>query len=249
MKTPERAAAAILLAILIMPLLALAFSASPAAILQGLSHPTFLPALALSLRTTCASLALTLLLGTPLAWWLAQRRSALVDALVQLPIVLPPAVVGVALLQTLGRRGLLGGALATVGLHLPFSASAVVLAQLGVALPFYVVAATRAFRSVDPELLIVARTLGKTERGAWLRVTLPLALPGLGVGAALAWARALGEFGATLVFAGNRPGVTQTMPLAIYAALESDLELAVVFSLVLVAVATLVLVLRYKAIR
>jgi molybdate transport system permease protein len=160
---------------------------------------------------------------------------------VDLPIVVPPAVVGIALLLTFGRSGLLGAPLTALGIQIPFTTIAVVLAQVVVSAPFYVQAAAAAFRRVDPDLLIVARSLGQRPRGAFFGVALPLALPGLMGGAALAWARALGEFGATLLFAGNLPGITQTMPLAIYAALEVDVRVAVALSLALAAVSVLLL--------
>jgi molybdate transport system permease protein len=161
--------------------------------------------------------------------------------LVDLPIVVPPAVVGIALLQTFGRRGVFGGWLASLGLQIPFTTTAVVLAQLVVSAPFFIQAASAAFRSVDADLLIVARTLGQSPGGAFVRVALPMALPGVIVGAALAWARALGEFGATLLFAGNLPGTTQTMPLAIYMALESDVRVATALALVLATISLLLL--------
>jgi molybdate transport system permease protein len=235
---------AALLGLLLLPLLALVLSSSPQDAGAALAHPIFLPALALSLKTTAISLALTLLLGTPLAWWLASSSSRavrVVDVLVELPIVIPPAVVGVALLQTFGRRGLLGPTLAQLDVAIPFTQGAVVLAQLVVAAPFYVQAAAGAFRKVEPDMLVVARTLGATPAVAFARVALPIALPGLLGGAALAWARALGEFGATLLFAGNMAGRTQTMPLAIFTALESDVQLAVVLSLSLCAMGALLL--------
>ncbi len=236
---------AALVALLVVPLLALVTSTSAADLSAGLRHPMFAAALGLSLRTTTLSLALTVVLGTPLAWWIAtssSRWAKVVAVLVELPIVLPPAVVGVALLQTFGLRGLLGPALDAVGLRVAFTTVAVVLAQLVVASPFFVRAAAGAFRTVDRDTLLVARTLGASGAGAFGRVALPIAAPGLLVGASLAWARGLGEFGATLLFAGNMPGTTQTVPLAIFTALESDVRLAVVFSLVLAAVGALLLV-------
>ncbi len=235
-----------LLVALVLPLVALALSTSPDALAAGASHPLFAPALTLSLRTTLVSLALTVLTGTPLAWWLATSRSRaarVAELLVDLPIVIPPAVLGIALLQAFGRQGLLGPALASADLALPFTQAAVVLAQVVVSAPFYVQAAANAFRKVDPDTLVVARTLGASAPVAFLRVAVPIALPGLVVGASLAWARALGEFGATLLFAGNLPGTTQTMPLAIFAALERDVRLAVVFSLVLAAMGAGLLIL------
>jgi molybdate transport system permease protein len=164
-----------------------------------------------------------------------------VEIAVDLPIVIPPAVIGVALLQTFGRRGLLGPALESIGLRIPFTESAVIIAQLVVSAPFFVQSAANAFRKLDPDLLIVARTLGASPASAFLRVAVPVALPGLLAGASLAWARSLGEFGATLLFAGNLLGATQTMPLAIFSALESEVRIAVVFSLVLSGVGALLL--------
>jgi molybdate transport system permease protein len=227
-----------LLGLLTVPLVALALSVSAEATLAGLRHPLFLPALSLSLQTSLASLSLTVAMGTPLAWWIASSQSKatkVVALLVELPIVIPPAVLGVALLQTFGRQGLLGPFLENIGLAIPFTTQAVIIAQIVVSSPFFIQAATNSFRKVEPDTLIVARTLGSSSALAFFRVVLPISLPGLVTGASLAWARALGEFGATLLFAGNMPGQTQTMPLAIFSALESDVQLAVVFSLVLVA--------------
>lgn len=241
---PVLLVAAPILALLVLPLLALGLSSSPADLAAGVSDPLFAPALWLSARTTIVSLGVVAVGGTPLAWWLATaspRRTRWVEVLVDLPVVIPPAVVGIALLQTFGRSGLLGGGLGALGVQIPFTTTAVVLAQTVVSAPFYVQAAAAAFRRVDPDLLIVARTLGQSPPGAFRRVALPLALPGLVGGAALAWARALGEFGATLLFAGNLPGTTQTMPLAIYMALESDVRVALALSLVLAGVSVLLL--------
>ncbi|MEN0060699.1 MAG: ABC transporter permease [Myxococcota bacterium] len=233
-----------LLGLLVLPLLALVGSSSWHDLQAGLSHPRFGAALGLSLRTTFTTLIAIVGLGTPLAWWLASSRSPLTrwaSVLVDLPIVVPPAVVGIALLQTFGRQGWLGPLLAEVGVSLPFTPAAVVLAQIVVASPFYVQAATNAFRKVDPDTLLVARTLGATPSEAFVRIALPIAAPGLVAGASLAWARALGEFGATLLFAGNLAGRTQTMPLAIFTALESDVNLAVVFALVLTGMGAVLL--------
>lgn len=235
---------ATLVGLLLLPLVALVLSTSFADLQASLRHPLFAPALWLSLRTTLLSLALTVLLGTPLAWWLATSSSKAANitaVLVELPIVIPPAVVGVALLQTFGHQGLLGPALEALSIRVPFTPNAVVLAQLVVSAPFFVQAAANAFRKVDADVMIVARTLGASQGIAFLRIAIPIALPGLIVGASLAWARALGEFGATLLFAGNMTGRTQTMPLAIFSALESDVQLAVVFSLVLAGVGVLLL--------
>jgi molybdate transport system permease protein len=233
-----------LVGLLLLPLVALVMSSSVEELRAGLAHPMFAPALWLSLRTTLISLLVTLLLGTPLAWWLASsdsRLARLATVIVDLPIVIPPAVVGVALLQTFGRQGLLGPTLDQLGVALPFTDRAVIMAQIIVSSPLYVQAAANAFRKVDPDTLIVARTLGASSTVAFLRIAVPIALPGLVGGASLAWARSLGEFGATLLFAGNMMGRTQTMPLAIFSALESDVRLAVVFSLVLAALGAVLL--------
>ncbi len=233
-----------MLALLALPLVALAGASSPGDIAVGARHPLFLPALWLSARTTVVTVAIIVLAGTPAAWWLATRPGRaprIVEVLVDLPIVVPPAVMGIALLEAFGRNGLLGPALAAVGVRIPFTTPAVILAQLVVAAPFYIQGSAAAFRRIDPELILVARSLGKSAAGAFLRVVLPLALPGMIAGAALAWARALGEFGATLFFAGNFTGVTQTMPLAIYTALESDTRLAIALAVVLVGASALLL--------
>jgi len=232
--------AAALLALLLLPMGALLLSAPD----LSLDSALLWPAISLSVRTSLLSLVLIVLAGTPLAWWLATQTSPaarVVSVLVELPVVLPPAVVGVALLLAFGRSGLLGGALATAGLSLPFSTAAVVIAQLVVAAPLYVSAAAGAFRTVDPDLLLVAQTLGSSRAEAIRRVAIPAALPGLLAGAALSWARAVGEFGATLLFAGSLPGVTQTMPLAILAALQTDLRVALTLSLLLAIGALLAL--------
>ncbi|MYA63518.1 MAG: molybdate ABC transporter permease subunit, partial [Gemmatimonadetes bacterium] len=234
-----------MLAIVTVPLIALASASSPSDIAAGARHPLFVPALWLSARTTVASLAVIVAAGTPLAWWLARasgRGTRSVELLVDLPVVIPPAVMGIALLQTFGPQGLLGPAMGSLGINLPFTTTAVVAAQVVVSAPFYIQGAAAAFRRVDGDLLIVARTLGQSPAGAFFRIAVPLALPGMVAGAALSWARALGEFGATLFFAGNFPGSTQTMPLAIYTALESDTRVAVALALVLAAASVLLLI-------
>jgi molybdate transport system permease protein len=242
--------AAALVALLVLPTVSLFVTASPRALLAGLGHPVAARALLLSLQTTAVSLVVVVVLGTPLAWRLAHatgRAARALETLTALPVVIPPAVAGIALLLTFGRRGLLGPALAGAGWSVSFSAAAVVLAQVFVSAPFYVQGATAAFRALDPALLLVARTLGARPGRVFFRVALPLARPGLLGGAAMAWARALGEFGATLMFAGNMPGRTQTLPLAIYTALEGDLHAAQALSVLLVVVAfALLLVLRRR---
>jgi molybdate transport system permease protein len=194
----------------------------------------------LSLLTTAISLILVVTLGTPLAWSLARARGRLahaVETVIQLPIVVPPAVAGVAMLLAFGRRGLLASILYPEGWSVTFTTAAVVMAEVFVSAPFFVQAAISAFRRLDARLIVVARTFGASPFRVFLRIALPLAAPGLLAGAAMSWARSLGEFGATLMFAGNLEGRTQTLPLAIYTALESDLRAAQALSMILVVVA------------
>ncbi|MFC8502309.1 ABC transporter permease [Pedococcus sp. NPDC057267] len=207
-------------------------------------------ALWLSLRTSVASTVLCVLLGVPMAVVLARTRfpgQALVRSLVLLPLVLPPVVGGIALLYTFGRRGLLGHTLDVLGWQVAFSTTAVVMAQTFVALPFLVVSLEGALRSSGQRYEEVAATLGARPTTVFLRVTLPLVLPGLASGAVLAFARALGEFGATITFAGSLQGVTRTLPLEIYLQRETDPQAAVALSLVLVAVATIVITLTRRS--
>ena len=232
--------AAALLLFLAIPLVGLLSRAVGAGgVWDSLGRPIVLEALRLSFLTTALVLLLALLLGSPLALLLARRRFfgiGLVDSLVDLPIVLPPAVAGLALLLTFGRRGLLGTPLSVIGIELPFTTAAVVLASLFVAAPFYVRAARSGFLSVPRELEEAARVEGANEWQVFRFVTMPVAAPALFGGAILCWARALGEFGATIMFAGQFLGRTQTMPLAIYAALESDLDAALALSVLLLAI-------------
>jgi molybdate transport system permease protein len=233
-------AAVALLFFLFLPVAALFVTTGPGALWEGLRQPPVGPALLLSLRTTALTLVLIVGLGTPLAYWLARtdsRLAGVVGALCRLPIVIPPAVAGLALLRAFGRRGLFGAGLHAAGIDVPFTEAAVVMAQMFVAAPFFVEAGTSAFAAIDPRLLAVARTLGASPARLLFRVALPLARRGLIAGAAMAWARALGEFGATLMFAGNLTGRTQTLPLAIYTAMESDLRAAQALAVVLVLVA------------
>ena len=201
-------------------------------------------ALWLSLRTSMASTVLCVLLGVPMAVLLARtsfRGQSVVRALVLLPLVLPPVVGGIALLYTFGRRGLLGETLEVLGVQIAFSTAAVVLAQTFVALPFLVVSLEGALRTGGERYDVVAATLGARPTMVFRRVTLPLVLPGLLSGAVLSFARALGEFGATITFAGSLQGVTRTLPLEIYLQRETDPDAAVALSLVLVVVAVLVI--------
>lgn len=212
-----------------------------------LAQPEIFGALRLSLFTATAATAVCVVLGVPLAWLLARadfpgRRLA--RALVTVPLVLPPVVGGVALLLALGRDGLLGRWLDRwFGVTLPFTTGAVVLAEAFVALPFLVVSVEGALRAADLRYEDAAATLGASRWTIFRRVTLPLIAPGVGAGAVLCWARALGEFGATITFAGNFPGRTQTMPLAVYLALQTDPQAAIVLSVLLFLVSIVVLTL------
>jgi molybdate transport system permease protein len=232
---------ALLALFLLLPIVALVLGTTPEELVLGLSHPLVGKALRLSLLTTALSLLIVVLCGTPLAWTLATRpgrAGSTIESLVQLPIVIPPAVAGVALLLAFGRRS----PLLPEGHSFAFTTLAVVLAQVFVSAPFFVLAAVSAFRRIEPRLIVVARSLGASPWRVLLRVGLPIAAPGLAAGAAMSWARSLGEFGATLMFAGNLEGRTQTLPLAIYTALESDLRAATALSVLLVVVALGVLV-------
>jgi molybdate transport system permease protein len=233
------------LAFLTLPLVGLLVRAPWSTLPQRLTEPGVLTALRLSLQTATTATLLCLLLGVPIAWLLARvpfpgRR--LVRALVTVPLVLPPVVGGVALLLVFGRRGLLGGWLeSTFGVTLPFTTTGVVLAEAFVAMPFLVIAVEGALRGADARYEEAAATLGAGRWTTFTHVTLPLVAPGVAAGAVLCWARALGEFGATITFAGNFPGRTQTMPLAVYLALETDLEAAIVLSLILLVVSVTIL--------
>jgi molybdate transport system permease protein len=202
-------------------------------------------ALVLSLKTAAASTALCLLLGVPMALVLARSRARLVRMarpLILLPLVLPPVVGGIALLYAFGRLGLIGEYLNAAGIQIAFTTTAVVLAQTFVSLPFMVIALEGAARTAGTDYEVVAATLGARPTTVWWRVSLPLLAPGLISGAVLAFARSLGEFGATLTFAGSREGVTRTLPLEIYLQRETDADAAVALSLLLVAVAAVVVV-------
>ncbi len=207
-------------------------------------------ALVLSLQTSAASTVLCLVLGVPLAVVLARARlraGGLLRSLVLLPLVLPPVVGGIALLDTFGRRGLLGGSLDVLGWQVAFSTTAVVLAQTFVALPFLVISLEGALRTADAEYDVVAATLGARPTTVFRRVTLPLVLPGLASGSLLAFARSLGEFGATITFAGSLEGVTRTLALEIFLRRETDPDAAVALSLVLVLVAVGVIALTGRS--
>ncbi|MFK3983854.1 ABC transporter permease [Micromonospora sp. NPDC050397] len=237
--------AALGLLFLVLPLIGLLVRTPWSTLPQRLAEPGVLTALWLSLQTATLATLLCLAFGVPLAWLLARvefpgRR--VVRALVTVPLVLPPVVGGVALLLVFGRRGLLGGWLdATFGITLPFTTTGVVLAEAFVAMPFLIIAVEGALRGADTRYEEAAATLGAGRWTTFTHVTLPLVAPGIAAGAVLCWARALGEFGATITFAGNFPGRTQTMPLAVYLALETDLESAIVLSLILLTVSVAIL--------
>ncbi len=241
-------AVSLFVAFLVLPLAAVLLRVPLSTLADYAARPIVLDALGLSLFTSLVSLALILLFGTPVAYLLGRYRfpgKRILETLIELPLVMPPAVAGVALLLAFGRRGLLGPIFDSLDLDIAFSTAAVVLAQTFVASPFYLKAARLAFAGVPRQLDEVAATEGAGRWARFARIILPLALPGITSGAVMAWARSLGEFGATILFAGNFEGRTQTMPLAIYTALESDLNAAIVLSAILVA-ASFVLLITFK---
>jgi molybdate transport system permease protein len=232
------------LTFLTLPIVAIFVDSSPAQLVDALGERGALEALWLSLRTTAASLAIILIVGTPAAYLLATRSfrgKAVVVTLVELPLVLPPAVAGIALLAAVGPSGILGGAVDAAGVELALTTAGVVVALTFVASPFYVRQAMAAFAAVDRTLLDASRTLGASEARSFGRVMIPNAMPGLAAGTALALGRALGEFGATLMFAGSFQGITQTVPLAIYDRFSTEFDSALALSAVLVAVSAAIL--------
>ncbi len=241
-------ACGLLLALLALPLLGLLLRIDPGALLARLRDPLVLDALRLSLVTSLAATLAVIALGLPVAWLLATRAfpgKRALEVLVDLPMVLPPTVAGFALLLAFGRAGLAGRALAAFGITLPFSTLGVVVAQAFMAAPFFIAPARAGFAGVPVRLLEAAATLRASEARTFFRVVLPLSLPSLVAGAAMSCARALGEFGATITFAGNLPGTTRTMPLAVYTAMQGDLDAAIALSvLLLVLSCTLLLGLR-----
>lgn len=224
---------------LALPVLAIFLDTTPSGLVASLTEPGATEALWLSLKATLLSLGIVILVGTPAAYALATREfrgRSLLITLIELPLVMPPAVAGIALLATLGPQGLLGGVVEATGVRVVFETAGVVVALVFVSAPFFVRQAQSAFQSVDPTWLEASRTLGASEAATFARVAVPTAAPGLVSGAALAWGRALGEFGATLIFAGSFAGVTQTAPLAIYDLFATDLDAALALAAVLVAV-------------
>jgi molybdate transport system permease protein len=232
-------------AFFILPLVGLLYRAPWQTALGELASADAVTALRLSFVVSLAATALALLLGVPLAWVYARvpfRGRDIVRALTTLPMILPPVVGGVALLFAFGRRGLFGPALDAIGVRLPFTTFGAILAATFVAMPFLVLTVEAGLRSMDRRYEDAARTLGASRWLVFRRVTLPLIAPSVFAGAVLCWARALGEFGATITFAGNLPGTTQTLPLAVYIALETRPEVAIMLSLVLLAVSLAILI-------
>lgn len=242
------AALSVALVFLTLPVVAIFVDVGPGELLSRLDDPASVDALRLSLETTLIALAIILVAGTPAAYYLATRSfrgRAVVLTLIELPLILPPAAAGIGLLAALGPNGILGPALEDLGIRLPLTTAGVVVALVFVASPFYLRQATAAFAALDPTLLEASSTLGAPEPRTFARVAVPLCVPSLATGAALAWGRALGEFGATLMFAGSFRGVTQTAPLAIFELLGTDFEASLALAAVLVAVsASLLLVLK-----
>jgi len=227
---------------LLLPLIAVFTQGSLRA---GLRQPGAVTALDISLQTSTASLIVMVVFGTPIAYVLATREfpgRTLLTTLFELPLVLPPAVAGLGLLMAFGRLGLVGRQLSELGISLPFTKAAVVMAMTFVASPLYVRQAISAFAAVDPDLLAASRTLGAGPLRTFGRIAIPVAGPGLGAGAALGWSRAVGEFGATILFAGSLQGTTETAPIAIYLGLEQGLNQALALGAVLIAVSAVVLV-------
>jgi molybdate transport system permease protein len=234
-----------LLLFIAIPLVALFAHASITDLLKNLNQRQVIEAISLSLVTSLATTVITLIFGTPVAYLLAQRHSRfyrLVDTLIDLPTVLPPSVSGVALLMAFGRHGLIGEWLSAVGINIPFTTLAVIMAQVFIASPFYVKAASIGFAAIDPELKQAASLDGAGNWRIFREIDLPLSGMALLSGSVMTWARALGEFGATIIFAGNFPGRTQTMPLAIYMGFEIDLDVALTLSIILIGLSFLTLI-------
>lgn len=236
---------AIALAFLLLPLVALFLRVPPGTLIEQLGSGAALDAMLVSLETSLIAHVVILGFGTPVAWALATRSfpgRRIAIAVVELPLVLPPAVAGIALLAAFGRRGLLGGTLEVLGITLPFTQAAVVFAIVFVASPFYVRQAIAAFAALDQTLLDASRTLGAGPLRTFRRIALPLASGGLGAGSSLAFARGLGEFGATIIFAGSFRGETQTAPLAIYAQLDLDFDTAIALGALLIIFSVAILI-------
>jgi molybdate transport system permease protein len=238
------AALAVTLVFLALPVLAIFLHTSPGQLISSLGDGSSTDALRLSLECSLAAVAIIVVVGTPAAYLLATRSfrgRSLVITVIELPLVLPPAVAGIGLLASLGPSGILGGLIKSTGLQLVFATAGVIVALTFVSAPFYLRQAQAAFAALDPSWLDASRTLGAGEARTWMRIAIPTARQGLAAGLALAWGRALGEFGATLMFAGSFRGVTQTTPLAIYEDFSTDFTGALALSAVLVAVSAALL--------
>ncbi len=232
------------LAFLLLPITAVFLEVPPGDLISALGTDAARDAIRVTAETNLIAMALILGFGTPAAYWISTQRGSLRDVLVtlvELPLVLPPAVAGIGLLVAFGRAGLLGGTIEWLGIDIAFTKVAVILAVTFVASPFYLRTAIAAFEGVDLTLPSAARTLGAGRGRVFFRVMLPLARGGLGAGAALAFARGLGEFGATIMFAGSLQGVTQTLSLAIYEQFDLDFDVALAISALLICLSALVL--------
>ncbi len=235
---------AVVLAFLVVPVLALFLRIPPGDLISQLGNGVVTDALIVTAKTNAIAFGLTLLVGTPAAYFLATRRfpgRSVLITLIELPLVLPPAVAGIGLLAAFGRLGLLGGTFDAFGISIGFTQTAVVLAILFVAGPFYVRQGIASFEALDPNLMLAGRTLGAGPGRTFWRIALPLASGGLGAGAALSLARGIGEFGATIMFAGSLQGVTQTVTLAIYQELDVDFDVALAIGALLVVISGAVL--------
>lgn len=229
---------------LVLPIVGLFWRNDWSKFIPSLSDPQIIQAVMLSLRTTFIAVIVSILLGTPVAYYLSHRNYRfyrMIDTLVDLPTVLPPAVAGVALLMAFGRRGLVGVWLSRLGIEIPFTETAVVIAQTFIAAPLYIKAAAIGFTNVDCELRKAASLDGANRWDTFRHIIVPISRTALLSGAVLTWARALGEFGATLIFAGNFPGRTQTMPLAIFIGFQIDLAQALTLSIILILLSTITL--------
>jgi len=235
---------ALVMGFLLVPIVALVTYQPPGRLISELGKPVTTDAIVVSLKTNAVAMLLALGLGTPLAYLIGRRRfrgRKLVITLIELPLVMPPAVAGIGLLVAFGRLGLLGHALSVLGIDVVFTPAAVVMAIVFVASPFYIRGAIGAFEAIDPTLIDVAATLGAGPLRRMLRVAIPLARSGLGASAALAFARGIGEFGATILFAGSFQGVTQTLPTAVYSLFDANLDQAVAIGVLLLAIAGAIL--------
>lgn len=241
-------ATALILAVtlyLALPVIALFFRTTPELFLASLADPQVTQALTLSLLTSTISLAIVILVGTPFAYVHSRNQypgKVLVDTLIDLPLVLPPAVAGLALLVLYGRAGILGQYFTLLGISIAFTTLAVIMAQVFVASPFYLRQAKSLFEQLDPAYEQAARTLGASPLRIFSRITLPLTAGGLVSGAVMTFGRALGEFGATIMFAGNLPGVTQTMPLAVYIGMEGNFAVGLTISIILVLISFAIMI-------